>query len=1009
MTKTSIGINKIPSGILDTAVPFTLFLFCFLALCFARAVPVRAQQDMRSAAGSPDLHGLFTRPPHDAGTWVYWWWLNGYVSKEGILRELDEFRDKGITGALVFQAGSGYTPKKTPFMSEKWRELFKFTVGEAARRGITITLNICEGWNAGGPWVTEEHASMRLQHAILETEGPRILDTLLPALPEKRFARDLFTFAWKTGDGNCLADTYTDLTGCLAADGRINWNVPPGRWMIIRFGKYVHPAGFTKLTNDSAWFTDRWFETNEMDREGMQIHFDNTAKVAINDVRPHAGKTFTHLHIDSGETGHPDWTPGFFDHFERLRDYDPRPFMAAKAGFIFHNDTVTKRFLEDYSRTQGDLITTSYYGRLEELAEGYGMGAHSEAAGYQKPIVDAIRAMGVNDIAMSEFWSRTHDNYIHQATQAQLAYHDGIRNAAAAAHTYGRKIVQAEAFTNMGWMNFSTPLYELKDIGDRAFCQGLNRMVLCFLVHQAECERSLPGYAWPYVGTCFNVNATWWDWSREWFGYLNRCHALLQAGSFTADVCYFQGEWVPSYVPARWRMDPSLPQGFDCDVVNVQVLTGKATVNDKGEMVLPGGTRYRYLVLSQAGPWQMPPGGLFNNPEETPTILEWPDMASGRPLALSPGTLECIAGLVREGLTLVGPPPGRAIGLTGYPESDAKIKSLSASLWGEDPDPSGQRSVGKGRVIWGKNLQEVMDGDGLLPDLEYTEDAVTASLPLPVETPSRIPDPCGFDWIHRQSGDAHYYFVANLRNKPAGGDFLFRQAGRQPELWDPLTGETRYLYEYRFTGDERISVPLKFAPRQSYFIIFRKDPEPYQPGVHPIPNFPPVENLIQLSGDWTVGFDSTLGGPAETVFHGLTDWSSNADERIRYYSGIARYSKEFKLKRKMIKPGSTDRILLDLGRVEVMARVILNGETIDTLWTPPWQLDITGAAQPGWNQLEIELVNLWRNRLIGDRDRPERERITRTNVEVKSDEALFPSGLLGPVVIKKQITEHSFQ
>jgi hypothetical protein len=175
-----------------------LFLTCLVVLCPPPAVPVKAQQSMLSTAGSPDLHDLFIHPPREAGTWVYWWWLNGYVSKEGILRELDEFREKGITGALVFQAGSGYTPQKTPFMSEKWRELFKFTVQEAASRGITITLNICEGWNAGGPWVTEDHASMRLQYAILETQGPRNLDTLLTKLPGKRAARDLFIFAWRT-------------------------------------------------------------------------------------------------------------------------------------------------------------------------------------------------------------------------------------------------------------------------------------------------------------------------------------------------------------------------------------------------------------------------------------------------------------------------------------------------------------------------------------------------------------------------------------------------------------------------------------------------------------------------------------------------------------------------------------------------------------------------------------------------------------------------------------------
>jgi hypothetical protein len=89
--------------------------------------------------------------------------------------------------------------------------------------------------------------------------------------------------------------------------------------------------------------------------------------------------------------------------------------------------------------------------------------------------------------------------------------------------------------------------------------------------------------------------------------------------------------------------------------------------------------------------------------------------------------------------------------------------------------------------------------------------------------------------------------------------------------------------------------------------------------------------------------------------------------------------------------------MLDLGQVEIMAGVYLNGQAIGTLWTAPWQLDVTGVLKPGKNKLEIEVVNLWRNRLIGDRDLPVGDRITKSNVLPVQNEELFPSGLLGPV------------
>ena len=127
-----------------------IIAFCSFMLGVLWFIPANAQNNQDQNHPVPDLQDLFESPPVEAGTWTYWWWLNGYVSKDAIIRELDEFREKGITAAIIFHAGNGPTPEHTPFMSEQWREYFRFSGEEAAKRGITITLNICEGWNAGG-------------------------------------------------------------------------------------------------------------------------------------------------------------------------------------------------------------------------------------------------------------------------------------------------------------------------------------------------------------------------------------------------------------------------------------------------------------------------------------------------------------------------------------------------------------------------------------------------------------------------------------------------------------------------------------------------------------------------------------------------------------------------------------------------------------------------------------------------------------------------------------------
>jgi len=178
----------------------------------------------------------------------------------------------------------------------------------------------------------------------------------------------------------------------------------------------------------------------------------------------------------------------------------------------------------------------------------------------------------------------------------------------------------------------------------------------------------------------------------------------------------------------------------------------------------------------------------------------------------------------------------------------------------------------------------------------------------------------------------------------------------------------------------------------------------------------------ELAGAWEVAFDPKWGGPEHATFDGLTDWSQRTEAGIRYYSGAAVYRKTFTLA-SPAQPG--DRIVLDLGKVAVMAQVKLNGHDLGILWKPPFCVEATSALQPGENQLEIQVVNLWINRLIGDEQLPEDSernadgtlkqwpawvnqgkpsptgRYTFTSWRLwKKNDALIPSGLIGPVTLQ---------
>ena len=953
-------------------------------------------------SATTDLEAEFVNPPNKAKTWIYWWWPNGYVSELGIVRDLDEMKSKGISGALVFQARAGETPVRIEFMSDRWLKLFRFAVEEAAKRDITITLNLCDAWNATGPWVTSEHAPKVLHTQSIETHGPRALSHKFLRPEKLDHYENLFVFAWREKDGVCQRDSWIDLTSQLKGSGEFEWQAPEGQWRIVLYGSYIHPSAHR----------GKLLETDPLNKAAMDVHFQHTVVPAVQGLEKYLGKTFTHVHIDSGEIGNPDWTPKFRQEFRRLRGYDPFPYFAAKANLAVDSADTTERFLEDYERTIGDLMIECYYGYLGELAAKYGLKTHSEAAGYQKPTVDALRALGCNDISMSEFWSRNvmdHGRYIHQLAESQLQYHDGIKTAASAAHAYGRPIVQAEAYTVIiRGPNFYGDLFSLKDIGDRAFCQGLNRMVLHNFILQPESDDRAPGYLWPGIGVEFNRKATWWPMAKAWFDYLNRCQYLHQKGRSVANVCYFQGDWVPAYVPAKWAMNPPLPRGYDCDTINAEAMIHRMKVDEQGRLCLPEGLTYRYLVLNQAGPWQRP-SKIFFGPIAS-TVAKPPQRGSGKPLALSPASLHKLEELIEAGATVIGPKPSRTIGLSYTPKEEADAKKLIETLWAGAPDNEvakspagnpqpGQRRVGKGRVIWNRSLDEVMQSDGLLPDLEIRESKQTQS--LPIETFGGIPSPGTFDWIHRTIDAADFYFLANLRNAPAAGDFTFRVGGKQPEFWDPITGEIRDLPQYTSNADGRTSLTLEFAPRQCYFVVFRKVTR--TASRQSFANFPRTRPLCELAGPWQVHFDPKWGGPESVVFEKLQDWTTRPEEGIKHYSGIATYRKTFDLP----KSAAGDRTYLDLGKVHDMARVRLNGKDLGVVWCAPWRVEITHAVQPKGNRLEIDVADLWRNRLIGDAGLPVKQRWTTSNLEheFKPKMRLLPSGLLGPLTLSQSASQ----
>jgi hypothetical protein len=514
-----------------------------------------------------------------------------------------------------------------------------------------------------------------------------------------------------------------------------------------------------------------------------------------------------------------------------------------------------------------------------------------------------------------------------------------VKQPASAAHTYGHRITQDEGFTTIG-PNWQEKIWDnLKPAFDKALCEGMNLLVWHAFVCSPD-ETGIPGQQY-FAGTHLNPKVTWWEKSAPFFAYIDRCQWLLQQGNFSADVLYYYGDHVPNFTQLK-KSDPAhiLP-GYDYDVITAEALIGRATVK-KGRIYLPDGINYRVLVLPDRDVISLP-------------------------------VLEKIRELVAAGATVIGPKPARGETLENQASTDARIKKLADQLW--------NGKVGPGRVIAGKTAREVLLADGVQPDCEWSAGPAAGT-------------PVSLDYIHRTAAGTEIYFVANRSNSAVNVTVAFRVAGKAPELWNAVTGGRRFAAAYEEKGG-RTFVPLNFAPCGSWFVVFREPASAHPASARS--NDLTLQPVQKIAGAWTVHFDPKWGGPATAQFDSLVSWPARPEPGIKFYSGTAMYEKTFDMPQSAI-GNRQSAILLDLGDVRELAEVKVNGQSCGIVWCPPWRVDVTEAVRSGENQLQVEVVNFWPNRIIGDASLPPEQRLTRTNIrKLTAQTPLEPAGLFGPV------------
>ncbi|HEX3628026.1 MAG TPA: glycosyl hydrolase [Verrucomicrobiae bacterium] len=911
---------------------------------------------MRADSTMP-LDQQFQDPPRVARPWVYWVWTAD-TTPAALARDLEQMNAKGITGCIIYdvQTGRGvnwwtrnvvrrgqdyttvptddyrdahYTPFPTgPLQSwtPRWRQLICFAASEAGRLGIDLV--VANGLaNTSGP-ISEKYGEQKLAWSGISLHGPQTFNGSLPEpdgikAQEWRHHQDVAVLAVPDRDGFSVNDVIV-LTSKTDSAGRLQWDVPPGNWKVLRFVQV--PTG---ASNQWGYFND------SMSVEAMDETWKVTMAQLLAEMTPEERKGLKGIEDDSWEAGKIGWTKLFSEEFQKRRGYDLTPWLPILAGEKMSDADTRERVLRDYRLTISDLIVDNHYGHLNKIANDNGLVFYSEAAGPNYDQADLLKTSSRVDTPMAEFWMPS----AHRPTMDGRFF---VRNAANADHIYGQDITMCESFTSLGPEWEVTP-FLMKPVADQAFCDGLNK--IC--VHNFSQSPSLtakPGYVY-VAGTHYEPGVTWWDESPAFNAYLARCSFMLQQEKFAADALFYHGDNI-GHGEQRKKIPATLGEGYDHDNCNSEVLLTRMSVQD-GRIVLTDGVSYRVLVL----------------PDEKAMPIE---------------DLKKIASLVEAGATIVGPPPTEIAGMDSNPGDKQQFDAIVAQLWGGmDGGNVTQKPVSAGQVFWGQTARQVLEQDGAPPDFEETGLSHTGTI----------------DWIHRAGDGVDIYYVASRWGNPEKLDCTFRVSGKQPELWDPVTGEIRDATAFR-QENNRTVIPLQFGPCGSVFVVFRKSISGDVSG-STAANYPATRLLRTLSGPWTVHFDPKWGGPASLVFDELVDWTNRPEDGIKYYSGSAVYHKTFNLE---FLPTNGQRYILDLGEVHEVAVVRLNGQDLGVVWNKPEHVDITGAVKEGENDLEVKVVNLWPNRLKGDEALPKEKRFTETNVhKFTAASPLLPSGLIGPV------------
>ena len=961
----------------------------------------------------------FLNPTTQAKPKVYWWCLNGNIDSLRAKQELLAMKEAGIGGFDFFEIG---VPKQDTmihggpeFLSDESLKTIKYVIEEAGKLDLTVGLNIASSWNAGGSWIKPKHGGKSLYFSKIKIKSNSAKQNFKIPFPEINFPKAsiigdsgkamisynkngrpeyyeeiaVLAIPANIAKNTLDASKIINLTNLFDSKNDIlNWEVPSGNWEIFRYVCSNSGQQLVLPSPYSAGLTIDHFDSTAVRTHLM--HIINRLKPVLGDFRNTALKSF---YLASYEARGFVWTTTLASEFKRVNGYDIHKFIPSLFDSELFNPEITKKIQSDFKKTLSELMINNLYKNAKEICNSYGLKINCEAGGPGYPLyngpAEPLKALGNLDIPRGEFWVNHSRNYKDINGIDDIDVLRVVKEVAAASHIYEKGIVEEEAFTS--FQHWQEGPFDIKPQGDRAFCEGMNRVVFHGFSHNIS-NSGYPGFVY-HAGTHFNDKRVWWKKVKPFVKYLSRLSSVFQKTDFVADVLWYYGDKIPNSATPK-NAHFKVGAGYDYEVINTEILLNNVTVKDE-KLVLSNGANFSVLAIENEK-------------------------------KINPAILVKLKKLVEQGAIIIGEKPKDISDIKNSPLTKIESKNLINELW-INFDELSESINKKGKILSKIKPVEILDELNILADFNYAD---KESFLL--------------DFIHYKKKELDFYFIVNTSDKWVSQECSFRQQNKIPEIWDPITGDIIPISIYN-QKNEYINIPVTLPPFGSQLIVFKKGKlQPHYSQITDNSQYPPllqftnsgivllkdgtiklkgqnqsetINNNIQtqtIKGSWELSFPDNWGAPKKIDLPKLISWTNSKIDGIKYFSGTATYKKTFHYK---IKSNSTtnQRIYLDLGSLSKVGEVWLNDQRLGITWAKPHKFDITDIIKYGDNKLIVEIANTWSNRITGDAITGENytnSNITKTIVATKGvnpsdqtrvswvDVPLIESGLMGPVSIK---------